>query len=1277
MTALADPVPTGSRSDHALARVVEQVTARIQAGEVIDAARLDADYPEHAERLRLLLPAIQLLADASRPDGPPLAVPVGAGVELASSTLGDFRLIREIGRGCMGVVYEAEQVSLGRRVALKVLPFAGALDPRQLQRFKNEAQAAAHLHHTNIVPVYYVGCDRGVHYYAMQLIEGETLAAVIRQLRRREKGPQSGAPNQQPAIAEGAAQILSDPLSDQASDPAQSASKVAQIFGDKAPSTGPVAGLTTEPSTRTPAYLRQVATLGIQAAQALEHAHQMGVVHRDIKPGNLLLDPRGNLWVTDFGLAQFNAEANLTLTGDLLGTLRYMSPEQAASQRSVIDHRTDVYSLGVTLYELLTLEPAVTGTDRPEILRQIVSEDPRPPRRINAAVPPELDTIVRKAVEKNPADRYATAKELADDLERFLKHEPIRARRASLVHRSRKWCRRHRSLVAGAAVLASTTFVLASGWAWSYQSDLTHRRAATERGVNAALVEAETLTAQGWTEVDDLERWQATTRLAQAALSRAEELLSAGVVAGELSERLREVRTAVDETVRANRLCTALDNIRLGAGAAVNVKESRFERSAVVPLYDAAFRQYGLDLNSAERAAALVRGSPFRRTLLGALDDWLQWTDDPGQRQRLIELLRMATADTEPYWERWRSARDGQDVDSLAAFARDPQAAELPPATITAMARRLQVAGRPDEAEILLRAGQERYPNDFWISHNLGLRYRKAGKLKAGDALRFLSVAQALRPKNPGVGFNLAQALADAGDIDAAIRGYQRVIELAPEYGAAHRLLANKLHFSTHDLDGAVRHYRKAIEYGQTHPDVYYNLGVALLEKGDAEQAGASFRTAITVKPEFWEAHINLGYALAKKGEPNAAIISFREGLRLNPKYVPGHVDLGLALQQAGDLEGAGRCFRDAIQLDPKSPHANYDLARVLRELKDLDGAIRCYRTCLESLPNDAQMHYELGNALADNGDPEGAIECYRRALDIEPRHAECNTNLANRLLDIGKTDEATACYRAALEANPKLIQAYMGLGSTLRRKGDLDEAMTCYRKALELEPDFPEAHCKLGKVLADKGRFADAVTELKRGHELGGRKPGWSFPSAQWVREAELMAILSPQLPALLSGERKLSSAEEELACAAMCVRKKLYSPAVRFYREAFQADPNCAGTHRYDAACAAAMAGCGHEADAEEISNRDRTGLRKQALEWLCADLVSLEEQWHTSPDKARVAVAKSLRRWQHDTEFAAVRADGLALLSEAEQMEWRTFWAEVQKLRAEVDAKRKKHE
>ncbi len=364
--------------------------------------------------------------------------------------LGDYRIVREIGRGGMGVVYEAEQLSLGRRIALKVLPFALTLDPRQLQRFKNEARAAAQLHHQHIVPVYAVGSERGVHFYAMQYIEGQSLGEVIHDLQRQAKSKTS-APS---ASAAGVANERS-PRADRAA----TTGPYVHRMEESAPETAikPIGALATSFSANSSGFYRSAARLGIQAAEALQHAHEYGVVHRDIKPGNLMVDAHGHLWVTDFGLAQFQADAGLTQTGDLLGTLRYMSPEQAGGQRFALDHRTDIYSLGATLYELLTLHPPFEAGDRQTLLHQILNDEPYLPRTHRKSIPVELETIVLKAMAKSASDRYGSAREFADDLKRFLENEPIRARRATAAQRARKWAQRHPSVVWTAVLLCLLT----------------------------------------------------------------------------------------------------------------------------------------------------------------------------------------------------------------------------------------------------------------------------------------------------------------------------------------------------------------------------------------------------------------------------------------------------------------------------------------------------------------------------------------------------------------------------------------------------------------------------------------------------------------------------------------------------------------------------------------------------------------------------------------------------------------------------------------------------
>ncbi len=449
----ADPAigAAAEAHDRKLIATVQEYLAALESGTPLSRDELLARNPDIAHELAECLDGLEMIHHAAADAAMPELVSVTAARERVPQPLGDFRIIREIGRGGMGIVYEAVQLSLGRRVALKVLPLAASFDAKYLQRFKNEAQAAAQLHHTNIVPVYAVGSERGVHFYAMQLIDGDPLSLIIadmRELARQTLGERVSAASRRehgsPSRHDSHAATLpgDEPKGSSASRrrPASRREAMTEPLHSTLPPQAAVptlaaAGASTIKSASHSgrlAYFQKAARLIEQAASALEHAHRIGIIHRDIKPANLLLDRRDNVWITDFGLAQFQADAKLTRTGDMLGTLRYMSPEQMAGDRVLLDHRTDIYSLGTTLYELLTLEPVFADCERHELLRRIIDDEPRAPRAIDKSIPLELETIVLKAIAKSPGERYATAEAMADDLRRFLDDKPILARRPTL-----------------------------------------------------------------------------------------------------------------------------------------------------------------------------------------------------------------------------------------------------------------------------------------------------------------------------------------------------------------------------------------------------------------------------------------------------------------------------------------------------------------------------------------------------------------------------------------------------------------------------------------------------------------------------------------------------------------------------------------------------------------------------------------------------------------------------------------------------------------------------
>jgi tetratricopeptide (TPR) repeat protein len=430
-------------------RLAEEFASRCRRGDAPSVADYVERYPQYADQIRELFPAVAVMEQFRAVETFHRET---AFKHTAHATpprrIGDFRIIREIGRGGMGIVYEAEQESLGRHVAVKVLPKHVLLAERHLRQFEREAQTAARLHHTNIVPVFGVGEQDGLHYYVMQLIHGVGLDEII----RRPCGP----------------------------------------------------GRDLWP---------MVARTGIQAAEALEYAHQQGTFHCDVKPSNLLIDKDGVVWVADFGLARAVGHPQPNRTSDVAGTPRYMAPEQTQGKA---DPRSDIYALGATLYELLTRRPALARSDdSPGHRGPPFAAGPLPPRKINRAIPRDLQTAVMKCLAADPSKRYQTAAAVADDLKRFLDGRPLRARRASAIERTWRWCRRNPILAAvsvlAALLLAAVVFTATSAYVHNRNSYAQTARAYAE--TKSALSRVEATSELAVDALDDIYRQLSPDRI--------------------------------------------------------------------------------------------------------------------------------------------------------------------------------------------------------------------------------------------------------------------------------------------------------------------------------------------------------------------------------------------------------------------------------------------------------------------------------------------------------------------------------------------------------------------------------------------------------------------------------------------------------------------------------------------------------------------------------------------------------------------------------------------
>ena len=462
---------------------VEEVAAefiqRCRDGENPSVQGYAARHPQLAETITALFPTIEALEGVKREDRK-TAARTATTKPLQLTELGDFEIVREIGRGGMGIVYEAVQKSLGRRVALKVLPKQALLDPVQLRRFEREAQFVARLHHTNIVSLFGVGEHDGFHFLVMQLIDGVSLQEVISYLKSLGDSD-AGQPKERhdndtdrslDSKSEQAASWLL--ISDTVGTPTQNkeAPQPRQANGLNGTATASSASPSSSSrlelfSGRRRMYWRNVARIGRDIAHALQHAADQGVLHRDIKPGNLLLDSKGHIWISDFGLAQAVAADGVSASGNIAGTLNYIPPEGFSGQFS---EQSDIYSLGITLYELLTLKPAFNEQSPATVLKRIANESFQPtrPREIDSRIPRDLETIVLKAIAPDPTRRYRTAGDLATDMELFLEDRPVNARRTSVFERGWRWCKRNKALSALASLAVSLLVLVSIVMTFSY-----------------------------------------------------------------------------------------------------------------------------------------------------------------------------------------------------------------------------------------------------------------------------------------------------------------------------------------------------------------------------------------------------------------------------------------------------------------------------------------------------------------------------------------------------------------------------------------------------------------------------------------------------------------------------------------------------------------------------------------------------------------------------------------------------------------------------------------
>jgi Flp pilus assembly protein TadD len=685
------------------------------------------------------------------------------------------------------------------------------------------------------------------------------------------------------------------------------------------------------------------------------------------------------------------------------------------------------------------------------------------------------------------------------------------------------------------------------------------------------------------------------------------------------------------------------------------------DTAAVVPEYRAAFERHGLKTaGDVEAVGRRVAASPVREALLAALDDWISNESDAGRRDRLSRIAR--AADPDPWRDRFRDALARRDEATLRKLAAEADVARLSPAALVALG--LSLSSNPREAEDLFARAQARYPADYWLNFWLVGALRHNGRIGPDEVLGYYRVCVLARPNSATAHNNLGVALHNAGKELESEAAYRRAIELDPRSATPRTNLGNIL-AARGELVGAEAEFRRAVELDPKLAHAHHNLGHSLLTRGDRAGAEVEFRQAITLEPKFAAPHFGLGNALKVRGDCTGAEAEFRLAIELDPKFALAHFHLGNALLERGELAGAEAEFRRVTQLEPKNPAGYTNLGHVLYMRGDRAGAEGALRNAIEVDPRHVRAHVNLGNVLSDRGDLAGAEACCRCAIEVDPTFALAHANLGNVLIARGDQVGAEAAFRRGTELDPKYVAAHYNLGTLLLNQGKFAVAEAPFRRVLELQPRNFRAHDKLAGALLSLGRFDDARAVARRALELlPPGQPGHD-DAALRLRQAEEMLELDGRLPGVLRGEDRPVDTTEHSRLAGLAAIRRRYSGAARLYDALFRKDPASAESNerRYNAACTAALAGCGQGEDDPAPDADERARLRRQALDWLRADLKARLTGLAAPGPKVKEAARRALRHWQTDPDLAGVRdAAGLAALPDDEREAWRQFWAEV---------------
>lgn len=842
---------------------------------------------------------------------------------------------------------------------------------------------------------------------------------------------------------------------------------------------------------------------------AVQYSHQKGVIHRDLKPGNILIDQDGNPKILDFGVARsMDADLQLTTlsqsTNQIIGTLPYMSPEQVEGNSEEIDTRSDIYALGVLAYESLAERHPYDLKNRslPETARVICEVEPKPLGRVNRAYKGDLESIVGKAIDKDKDRRYQSVSDLAADLRRYLNHQPVHARPTSAFYQLRKFSRRNRGLATLLAILIFVVLPTLSGlaiWIAAHQEDV-QAQALVER-----LEATDLLIQQGFSTLDGELGGEEAVPFFQAALDN----LESGKRFQQRADALAGLAFALTESE--------------GLDAGLKVLESHPQDFADFPDLERSYAVIYQIAGEVEKEQELIESLPEASSSIG-------WFLDG---RRFLEIGRDAEGETAQEWY---------------AISRDNFHRAI---LVSSKAKALEYIGLAEAMSNLLEPGpllmpvtkalSMHWPDNpyalFYIAEALGgsneaIASRSPSQLQAAEV--WFQKALELEPENLMFLYNFANFLDDQHRWSDAEKYYQTAVDLAPTFAWGQHNLGNVL-FYQGKMEQAETAYRTAL----LHYDdalAHYNLADLLYECGRLEEAEFEYLEALRLDPSKLEHHLDFARLLTKTGRAQEAEASFQESLRLAPNNAIVHFNYGWMLDLVGRLEEAEKYYREAIRLDPNdsSPHTN--LGWLLQRSGRAKEAEAEYREAIRANPQSPSAHNNLAELLYFEGRWEEAEPEFQEAIRLDSEYATAHLNYAQFLTASERFEEAEREFQAAIQFEPDNAECHSEYGSMLHDLGNTEAAEMELREAIRLDPEHAFAHILLGTILFASARYEEAHSVLLIAHELGSNLDYWpADESAERVAMAKEALELAKEIGAAVDDPTSITDWQTAFALARM----------------------------------------------------------------------------------------------------------------------------------------------